>query len=54
MRIQSFMAEAENCRRQAAEFVDRPERPFLLGVAKAFEELAADPGKLGSAQSRLA
>jgi hypothetical protein len=53
MRIQSFIAEAENCRRQAADFVGRPERPFLLGVANAFEELATDRRKVESAQSRL-
>ena len=37
-----FKEQAENCRRQANEFVGRPEAPFLLRVASAFDELAID------------
>ena len=33
-------AEAKKCRDIAAEFTGRPEGPFLLNVASAFEELA--------------
>jgi hypothetical protein len=36
--------EAENCRRRALAYLGRPEAPFLLRVAKAFEELAREPG----------
>jgi hypothetical protein len=35
-----FKEQAENCRKQANEFVGRPEAPFLLRVASAFDELA--------------
>lgn len=35
-----FRDEAETCRRQAAAYKGRPERPFLLQVARAFDELA--------------
>ena len=35
-----FKEQAENCRRQANEYVGRPEAPFLLRVASAFDELA--------------
>ena len=41
-----FKAEAENCRQQALAYLGRPEGPFLLRVARAFDELAdtgADP-----------
>jgi hypothetical protein len=41
MRNRSFSDEAEACRRQAAQFVGRPEGPFLLRVAQSFEELEA-------------
>ena len=37
-----FKEQAENCRKQANEFVGRPEAPFLLRVASAFDELAID------------
>ena len=40
MRIWCLDAEAEKCRRIAVEFAGRPEEPFLLSVASAFEELA--------------
>jgi hypothetical protein len=34
-----MLEEAENCRRQALSYIGRPEAPFLLRVAKAFEDL---------------
>jgi hypothetical protein len=37
-----FKDQAENCRRQACQYVGRPEAPFLLRVASAFDELAGD------------
>lgn len=37
-----FREQAEKCRRQAGEFVGRPEAPFLLRVATAFDELASE------------
>jgi hypothetical protein len=37
-----FKEQAEKCRKQAGEFAGRPEAPFLLRVASAFEELAID------------
>jgi len=38
---QFFMAQAEDCRRQAVDFEGKPEALFLLGIAACFEELAA-------------
>jgi hypothetical protein len=39
-----FKEQAESCRRQADDFIGRPEAPFLLSVARAFDELAdGDP-----------
>jgi hypothetical protein len=38
-----FKEQAEKCRKQADEFAGRPEAPFLLRVASAFEELASEP-----------
>jgi hypothetical protein len=35
-----FKEQAENCRRQACQYVGRPEAPFLLQIASAFDELA--------------
>ena len=35
-----FTSEAVKCRDQAKAFAGRPEEPFLLRVATAFEELA--------------
>jgi hypothetical protein len=35
-----FKDQADSCRRQANEFAGRPEAPFLLSVARAFDELA--------------
>lgn len=49
MRNRSYRDEADYCRELAAEFVDRPERPFILGIAEAFDELAR--GDLHSAES---
>lgn len=37
-----FKEQAESCRKQASEFIGRPEAPFLLRVASAFDELALD------------
>lgn len=37
-----FKEQAENCRKQAGEYAGRPEAPFLLRVASAFEQLATD------------
>jgi len=35
----SPLDEAQNCRRQALAYIGKPEGPFLLRIAKAFEEL---------------
>lgn len=35
-----FVSEADKCRREAQQYVGRPEEPFLLRLASAFEELA--------------
>ena len=40
MRNRSYSDEARHCRDLAAEFGDRSERPFLLRVAEAFDDLA--------------
>jgi len=37
-----FKEQAEKCRKQANEFAGRPEAPFLLSVASAFDKLATD------------
>jgi hypothetical protein len=37
-----FREQAEKCRRQACEYMGRPEAPFLLRVASAFDELAME------------
>jgi hypothetical protein len=42
----SLEEEAENCRRRALAYLGRPEAPFLLRVAKAFEDLARQPRPL--------
>jgi hypothetical protein len=34
-----FVSEAAKCRNQAQQYVGRPEEPFLLRLANAFEEL---------------
>ena len=36
--------EARKCRREAARLAGRPEAPFLLQMAQAFEELATRKG----------
>lgn len=40
MRDRSYADEAEHCRDLAAEFGNRSERPFLLSIAAAFDDLA--------------
>jgi hypothetical protein len=37
-----FTEEAEKCRSQALAYLGKPEAPFLLRVARAFDELAVD------------
>ena len=51
-----FKEQAENCRRQACEYAGRPEAPFLLSVASAFEDLAvrSDAGTIAAARSAKA
>ena len=34
--------EAENCRQKALAYLGRPEAPFLLRVARGFEQLARE------------
>jgi hypothetical protein len=46
-----FKEQAEKCRRQASEFAGRPEAPFLLSVASAFDRLAVDPGAVAAAEN---
>ena len=41
MRNKSLVNEAETCRQRAKEFAGRPEQPFLLRLADAFDELAS-------------
>ena len=36
----NFAEEAENCRRQALEYLGKPEASFLLRIARAFDDLA--------------
>jgi hypothetical protein len=38
--MRTLRAEAARCRRSAKQFRGRPEQPFLLRLASAFEELA--------------
>jgi hypothetical protein len=49
-----FKEQAENCRRQATQYVGRAEAPFLLRVASAFDELAvsADSSVIAQRQGR--
>ena len=42
MKPEVLAFEAEHCRNLAPEFEGRPEQPFLLRLASAFEELALD------------
>jgi hypothetical protein len=51
MRKRSFGGEAEKCRRQAEQFAGRPEAPFLLRVARSFEELESAPRLRGDGVS---
>ena len=37
-----FREQADKCRAQASEFAGKPEAPFLLRVANAFDELAME------------
>ena len=37
-----FTEEAEKCRSQALAYLGKPEAPFLLRVARAFDELAVE------------
>jgi hypothetical protein len=37
-----FSEEAEKCRSQALAYIGKPEAPFLLRVARAFDKLAVD------------
>ena len=37
-----FKEQADSCRKQASEFIGKPEAPFLLRVASAFDELATE------------
>ena len=49
-----FKEQAENCRRQATQYVGRAEAPFLLRVASAFDELAisANSGVIAQREAR--
>ncbi|MEP7129703.1 MAG: hypothetical protein ABI770_01095 [Sphingomicrobium sp.] len=48
-----FEEQAESCRRQATQYAGRPEAPFLLRVASAFDELATvDSTAIGQAHRR--
>jgi hypothetical protein len=40
-----FKEQAESCRRQANQYAGRPEAPFLLRVAQAFDELAGSANR---------
>ncbi len=40
MHREALVCEAKKCRECAPEYAGRPERPFLLKLAKAFDELA--------------
>ena len=42
MRKWDFHEEAERCRRQALSYLGRPEAPFLLRVAREFDQLVED------------
>ena len=47
-----FKDEADSCRQKANDYIGRPEAPFLLKVARAFDELAIS--EHASANIRLA
>jgi hypothetical protein len=42
MRPEALARQAEECRKLAPELKGRPEEPFLLKLAAAFEELALE------------
>lgn len=37
---EQLLEEAQGCRRQALSYIGKPEAPFLIRVANAFEDLA--------------
>ena len=39
MRTEWLAREAHTCRKRAEEYAGRPEQPFLLSLANAFDEL---------------
>ena len=47
-----LLQEAEKCRREAAAFRGKPEAPFLLNIARAFEELASRGQSSATAAAR--
>jgi hypothetical protein len=47
-----LLNEARKCRRQAKAYEGRPEAPFLLSIARAFEELAQKDGCTTAAVDR--
>ena len=49
-----FKEQAEDCRRQAVQYAGRPEAPFLLNVARAFDELATSGHSAHGADTRRA
>lgn len=44
--------EAETCRMRALSYLGKPEAPFLLSVARAFDDLADGSRQKGFAASR--
>ena len=49
----TLLEEARKCRVDAQSLADRPEAPFLLQIARAFEELAELRSKLPEAPGGL-
>jgi hypothetical protein len=43
--------EADKCRREASRFQGKPEAPFLLHLAEAFDDLAAEKHHDGARKS---
>lgn len=43
-----FKEEADSCRRKANEYIGRPEAPFLLNVARAFDDLATNENAIAT------
>jgi hypothetical protein len=54
VRTMPLLKEAERCRLQANAYAGKPEAPFLLRVADAFEQLAAQQGPCALPASRQA